>query len=90
MTTKLASEQVGTRLDFNRNGTIKSEVQVARSTGTTVTVSKLFDVLPVRRGEFVRSIKKQYQKMVKVLQSYAIIAVGIRIVVTNTGKVRKF
>ena len=54
-----------------------------------VTVNKLFEILPVRRGEFLRTIKKQYQKMIKVLQSYAIIAVGVRIVVTNSGKVNQ-
>jgi DNA mismatch repair protein PMS2 len=74
-------------LNFGTNGSIISEIQVARTTGTTVTGTNLFEALPVRRGEFLRSIKKQYQKMIKVLQSYAIIAVGVRILVTNAGKV---
>jgi DNA mismatch repair protein PMS2 len=87
VTTKLESQEVGCRLNFGTNGSIISEVQVARTTGTTVTVTNLFEALPVRRGEFLRSIKKQYQKMIKVLQSYAIIAVGVRILVTNAGKV---
>jgi DNA mismatch repair protein PMS2 len=86
VTTKQASEQVGTRLAFGKDGSVQSEQPVARTTGTTVTVNGLFEALPVRRGEFVRSIKKQYQKMVKVLQSYAIIAVGVRLVVTNITK----
>lgn len=88
VTTKLDSEGVGCRIVFGRNGNIISETQVARTTGTTVLVTNLFEALPVRRGEFLRTIKKQFQKMVKVLQSYAIIAVGVRIVVTNVGKVR--
>ena len=87
MTTKLESQEVGCRLNFGTNGSVVSETQVARTTGTTVMVTNLFEALPVRRGEFLRSIKKQYQKMIKVLQSYAIIAVGVRIIVTNTGKV---
>jgi DNA mismatch repair ATPase MutL len=87
VTTKLESQEVGCRLNFGTNGSITSEIQVARTTGTTVTVTNLFEALPVRRGEFLRSIKKQYQKMIKVLQSYAIIAVGVRILVTNAGKV---
>ena len=89
MTTKLATEQVGCRLIFGRDGNVISESPVARSTGTTVVVTKLFDALPVRRGEFVRSIKKQYQRAIKILQSYAMIAVGVRIVVTNLTKVRR-
>lgn len=35
-----------------------------------------------------RSIKKQYQKMVKVLSSYAVVSVGVNISVTNISKVR--
>ena len=89
VTSKLATEEIGCRLSFDKNGNIISESQIARSTGTTVTVNKLFEILPVRRGEFLRTIKKQYQKMIKVLQSYAIIAVGVRIVVTNSGKVNQ-
>jgi DNA mismatch repair ATPase MutL len=90
VTTKLDSEEVGCRIIFGRNGNIISATQVARTTGTTVLVTNLFEALPVRRGEFLRTIKKQFQKMVKVLQSYAIIAVGVRIVVTNVGKVRYY
>ena len=87
MITKLESQEIGCRLNFGSNGSITSKTQIARTTGTTVIVTNLFEALPVRRGEFLRSIKKQYQKMIKVLQSYAIIAVGVRILVTNTGKV---
>lgn len=87
ITTKLASEQVGCRISFGHDGNVKSQVHVARSTGTTVLVTNLFEALPVRRGEFVRTVKKHFQKMVKVLQSYAIVAVGVRIIVTNSGKV---
>ena len=86
VTTKQATEQIGTKLIFAKDGSVSSEQPVARATGTTVVVNNLFEALPVRRGEFIRSIKKHYQKMVKILQSYAIIAVGIRLVVTNIGK----
>ena len=55
---------------------------------TTVTVDKLFASLPVRRGEFQRSIKKHYQRLLRVIQSYAIIAVGVKLIVFNISKVR--
>ena len=71
VTTKQATEQIGTKLIFAKDGSVSSEQPVARSTGTTVVVNNLFEALPVRRGEFIRSIKKHYQKMVKILQSYA-------------------
>jgi uncharacterized protein YerC len=35
----------------------------------------------------IRSIKKQYQKMVKVVSSYAVVSVGVNISVTNISKV---
>lgn len=89
MTTKLDDEEVGCRINFGRDGRILSEDQMARTTGTSVIVNGLFEALPVRRGEFVRTIKKHYQKMVRTLQSYALIAAGVRLVVTNIEKVRE-
>lgn len=86
VTTKIEAEGVGSKLLFGKDGHLLSTNPTARTTGTTVVVSKLFSNLPVRRGEFIRTIKKQYQKMIKGLQSYAIIAVGVRMVVTNSGK----
>lgn len=47
-------------------------------------VENLFEKLPVRRKDFVKSIKKHFQKMVRVVQSYALISVGVKIIVTNT------
>lgn len=87
ITTKHLDSSIGTALAFNRNGSLSSRVPAARSVGTTIILEELFDALPVRRGEFVRSIKKQYQKMVKCLQSYAIISTGVRIVVMNGGSI---
>ena len=85
ITTKRASDSVGTNLSFSGSdgGLLSGQTACARSTGTTVTVKELFGRLPVRRKEFQRNIKKQYQKLIRVLQSYAIIATGVRILVTN-------
>lgn len=47
-------------------------------------VENLFEKLPVRRKDFVKSIRKHFQKMVRVVQSYALISVGVKIIVTNT------
>uniref|UniRef100_A0A4W3H7Q5 Mismatch repair endonuclease PMS2 n=1 Tax=Callorhinchus milii TaxID=7868 RepID=A0A4W3H7Q5_CALMI len=54
-----------------------------RQIGTTVSVQQLFSTLPVRHKEFQRNIKKEYAKMVQVLQAYCIIATGVRINCTN-------
>lgn len=86
VTTKRKVDDVGHLLRFDKIGTlIKTEV-IARGEGTTVTVNNLFETLPVRRAEFIRNIKKQYQKMLRVVQSYALFAVGVKISVFNVVK----
>nr|XP_008016901.2 mismatch repair endonuclease PMS2 isoform X2 [Chlorocebus sabaeus] len=78
-----ASVKVGTRLVFDHNGKIIQKAPYARPRGTTVSVQQLFSTLPVRHKEFQRNIKKEYAKMVQVLQAYCIISAGIRVSCTN-------
>ncbi|XP_062915447.1 mismatch repair endonuclease PMS2 isoform X1 [Mobula hypostoma] len=75
--------KVGTRLLFDNNGHISQKMPYPRQQGTTVNVQQLFNTLPVRHKEFLRNIKKEYGKMVQVLQAYCIISTGIRITCTN-------
>eukprot|EP00062_Callorhinchus_milii_P008972 gi/632952705/ref/XP_007891996.1/ PREDICTED: mismatch repair endonuclease PMS2 [Callorhinchus milii] len=75
--------KVGTRLVYDHNGCIRQKVPHPRQIGTTVSVQQLFSTLPVRHKEFQRNIKKEYAKMVQVLQAYCIIATGVRINCTN-------
>jgi DNA mismatch repair protein PMS2 len=84
--TKQSTQIIGSLLNFARDGKLISTKSIARSPGTTVTVDNLFEILPVRRGEFIRSIKKQYQKLIRILHSYAIISSGIKILVVNFTK----
>uniref|UniRef100_A0A8C4T8X8 Mismatch repair endonuclease PMS2 n=1 Tax=Erpetoichthys calabaricus TaxID=27687 RepID=A0A8C4T8X8_ERPCA len=77
------SSQVGTRLVFDHNGRITQKVPHPRQQGTTVTIQQLFQSLPVRHKEFQRNIKKEYAKMVQVLQAYCIISTNVRISCTN-------
>ena len=50
-------------------------------------IQNLFSTLPVRHKEFQRNIKKEFAKMVQVLNSYCLISTGVRITCTNqTGK----
>lgn len=55
-----------------------------RQVGTTVSISNMFEPLPVRRGEFRRNIKRQFNKLLRGMQAYALISLGVRITVTNT------
>ncbi|XP_077172735.1 mismatch repair endonuclease PMS2 isoform X2 [Paroedura picta] len=77
------SAKVGTRLVFDHNGKITLSAPCPRQQGMTVTVQQLFYNLPVRHKEFLRNIKKEFAKMVQVLQAYCIISTGVRIKCTN-------
>ncbi|XP_078429762.1 DNA mismatch repair protein isoform X4 [Wolffia australiana] len=85
--TRTINEAVGTRLKFDKYGLLMSETKVARQVGTTVTIEKLFSSLPVRFKEFIRNIRREYGKLVSLVNAYALIAKGVRFVCTNiTGK----
>uniref|UniRef100_A0A671MYC9 Mismatch repair endonuclease PMS2 n=1 Tax=Sinocyclocheilus anshuiensis TaxID=1608454 RepID=A0A671MYC9_9TELE len=81
------SAQIGARLVYDHDGHLTQHVPHPRQHGTTVTLQKLFSTLPVRHKEFQRNIKKEYSKMIFVLQSYCIISTGVRITCANqTGQ----
>lgn len=87
ITTRHRDAAVGTRLDFDHNGKITKQSSQARQIGTTVTLQNLFYTLPVRHKEFQKNVKREFIKMVQVLNSYCIISTGVRISCTNqTGK----
>uniref|UniRef100_A0A7M4ECB8 Mismatch repair endonuclease PMS2 n=1 Tax=Crocodylus porosus TaxID=8502 RepID=A0A7M4ECB8_CROPO len=77
------SAKVGTRLVFDHNGKITQKTPYPRQQGTTVSIQQLFYTLPVRHKELQRNIKKEYAKMVQILQAYCIISTGVRITCTN-------
>ncbi|XP_028804109.1 DNA mismatch repair protein PMS1-like [Neltuma alba] len=82
--TRTKNESVATHLTFDHSGLLVAERKIARQIGTTVTVKKLFSNLPVRSKEFRRNIRKEYGKLVSLLNAYALIAKGVRFVCTNT------
>lgn len=55
----------------------------ARSPGTTVSLKDLFKTMPVRYKAFHKNLKKEYVKLVHVLQGYATISTGVRFIATN-------
>uniref|UniRef100_A0A3Q0QZA0 Mismatch repair endonuclease PMS2 n=1 Tax=Amphilophus citrinellus TaxID=61819 RepID=A0A3Q0QZA0_AMPCI len=77
------SSQVGTKLVFDHKGHLVQKTPHPRQQGTTVSLQQLFYTLPVRHKEFQRNIKKEYAKMIHVLQSYCIISTGVRITCSN-------
>ena len=94
VTTRCAGEMRAQKLFYKRDGSLdaKRTVSTARTTGTTVMVSKLFHVLPVRRVDFQKRLKSQRAALFKLLQGYAILCVGTRFRVTDyydTGAKKK-
>ncbi|XP_056286683.1 mismatch repair endonuclease PMS2 isoform X1 [Pseudoliparis swirei] len=77
------SSQVGTKLVFDHKGHLVQRSPHPRQQGTTVSLQQLFYTLPVRHKEFQRNIKKEYAKMIHVLQSYCVISTGVRITCSN-------
>jgi DNA mismatch repair protein PMS2 len=73
----------GTRLDFQTSGALKDTKVVACQQGTTVAVENLFKNLPVRRRELEKNIKREYGKVLGVLQAYACISTGVKFGVSH-------
>ncbi|XP_075524207.1 LOW QUALITY PROTEIN: DNA mismatch repair protein PMS1 [Primulina tabacum] len=82
--TRSSSEVVATHLTYNRSGLLTTEKKTARQVGTTVTIKKLFSCLPVRSKEFQRNIRKEYGKLIGLLNAYALVAKGVRLICTST------
>ncbi|CAI5492775.1 unnamed protein product [Closterium sp. Naga37s-1] len=85
ITTRTANEPIATRLVFDHGGKLLPgpREQVARAVGTTVSVAKIFSPLPVRRREFERNVRREFAKLVSVLQAYCVVSTHARILCTN-------
>jgi DNA mismatch repair protein MutL len=83
--TKRQEDKYGATLTFDKFGKLSTQTVSARSVGTTILVENLFESLPVRRSEYLRNIKKQYQKAIKSIQAYALFSVGVKISLSNTS-----
>lgn len=83
VTARAADAPKGTRLDFEISGKLKGTQVVASQIGTTVAVEKLFMNLPVRRRELEKNIKREYGKVLGVLQAYACISTNTKFTVSN-------
>ncbi|KAI1775214.1 DNA mismatch repair protein MutL [Hypoxylon cercidicola] len=90
VTTCLASDAPkGSKLEFETSGKLRSTSVVAAQKGTTVTIEGLFHNLPVRRRELERNIKREWNRVIGVLNQYACIKTGLKFSVSqqpNKGK----
>lgn len=79
----------GSKLEFETSGKLRSTSMVAAQKGTTVSVESLFKNLPVRRRELERNIKREWGKVISLLNQYACIQTGVKFTVSqqpNKGK----
>ena len=83
VTARPADGPRGTRLEFEQSGKLKATSVVAAKQGTTVIVETLFHNLPVRRKELEKNIKREYTKVLQLLNAYACISVGVKFTVSN-------
>jgi len=73
----------GKRLEFEISGKLKSTSFTAAQKGTTVVVENLFSKLPVRQKELSKNIKREYGKVLALLQAYACISTNVKFTVKN-------
>lgn len=73
----------GTKLTFEASGKLKSTSVVAAQRGTTVAIDTLFHNLPVRRRELERNIKREWHKVIALLNQYACILTQLKFSVSQ-------
>lgn len=86
ITTRHTSRDHGHKLNFDHDGNIIDKSIAARNVGTSVAVSDFFKTLPVRKAEFQKNYKKDFTKMIQLLQEYCLVLTGVKIVCTNQPK----
>ena len=78
-------EALGESFCFDNQGELIAEsiVPTPRTVGTTVSVYGLMEALPVRRVDLCKRIKAQNMKLMKLLQGYAILCMGVQFHLTD-------
>jgi DNA mismatch repair protein PMS2 len=54
--------------------------------GTTIIIKDLFLNLPVRRTDFLKNIKREYNKLIEALTGYALVCSAIKFIVFQVDK----
>lgn len=73
----------GWELKFNKSGELTGKRMVNQSKGTCISVSDIFEDLPVRKRNLEKNYKKEFQKCIGTLTAYMLILKDIRIIVSN-------
>jgi hypothetical protein len=83
ITARASDGPKGAKLEFEQSGRLKGTSVVAAKQGTTVVVETLFHNLPVRRKELEKNAKREYSKVLELLQAYACISTGVKFNISN-------
>ena len=84
VTTCTEGQAVGAHLAYDRDGRIAEQTPKARGRGTTVTLVNLFAAWPVRLREMQKNVKREFAKMVQLLQGYCLVRPDVRFSCVNT------
>jgi DNA mismatch repair protein PMS2 len=76
-------EDHGTEVKYGHSGEVESTGACAHKLGTTVRLDNLFKEWPVRYREMRRNIKKEFGKLVLLLQAYCLVRPDVRITCVN-------
>lgn len=83
VTARTVDGSKGTKLEFEQSGKLKGTSVIAAKQGTLVVVDSLFYNLPVRRKELEKTIKREYNKVLALLNAYACISTNVKFSVSN-------
>jgi DNA mismatch repair protein PMS2 len=88
VTTRTAQQQTATKLVFDHNGALieQSPAAISTTTGTVVCFKDLFKDLPVRYNALHSNLRKEFSRLQLVIQSYAVISVGVKFIVFHQNK----
>lgn len=78
ITTCNSTAEPATRLEFNRDGSIKTQKPTAGKRGTSVTIKNIFHSAIVRRKEFEKNAKTQHQNLIRLMETYAVMRNDVR------------
>ncbi|KAJ1730107.1 ATP-binding mismatch repair protein [Coemansia biformis] len=80
------SAPMGVQLEYTGDGELASQSAVARERGTTVCVAGLFEKWPVRQQDLRKNVRREYLRLVSLVEQYAIISDGVRLSLANQTK----
>lgn len=76
--TRHLSEEVGYCLEYDTSGQLVKKSPCATQIGTRISMKNIFLNVPVRRIELMKTLKKEFNKLLQILYGYCIIRYDVR------------